>query len=150
MKVAFASPNDEGLPDVRSAYEQLYGDFQENSHGSNALFDERRPEAHLRRRRPEEQLFQGNEFLDKLQGHTQYKVGEAARVVLHTGRNGGTTILPDGGGNLNTAGNQGINKADFNYKHMHQQIAIQEDVLEGTANDAIAVANALDTEVRAR
>jgi hypothetical protein len=96
----------------------------------------------------QEQIFQGNEFLEKLESQTQYKVGEALRVVLHTGRNGGTTVLPDGGGNLNAAGNQGINKAEYNYKHLHQQIAIQEDALEGTANDAVAVANVLDVEVK--
>jgi hypothetical protein len=94
-----------------------------------------------------EQLFQGNEFLDMLEKGSQYKLGEVARVVIHKTRNGGTTFLPDGGGTLNTAGNQGIDKAEYNYKHSHQQIAIQEDVLESTGSNAQAVADVLDVEV---
>jgi hypothetical protein len=94
-----------------------------------------------------EQLFQENELLDLLQKQTRYKVGENHRVVLHTGRAGGTTYLPDGGGNLNTAGQQTLNKADYVYKHVHQPINIQEDVIEQTASDAQSVAQVLDVEV---
>ncbi len=94
-----------------------------------------------------EQLYQDDPFLDMLEKGTRYKLGELARVVIHNNRNAGTTFLPDGGGTLNTAGQQGLNKAEYNYKHMHQQIAIQEDVLESTSNNALAVAEVLDVEV---
>lgn len=94
-----------------------------------------------------EQLYQGNPFLEMLEKQTQYKNGEVHRVTVHTGRNGGTTFLPDGGGTLNTAGEQTLNKADYKYKHIHQQIAIQEDVIEATRGDANAIAEVLDVEV---
>lgn len=94
-----------------------------------------------------EQLYQEDPFLDKIQSQTSYKNGEVHRVTIHTGRNAGTTFLPDGGGTLNTAGQQGLNKADYKYKHMHQQIAIQEDTIEATAGNANAVAEVLDVEV---
>jgi hypothetical protein len=94
-----------------------------------------------------EQLYQGNPFFDMLMKGTKYKVGENHRVTVHTGRSGGTTFLPDGGGTLNTAGQQEIKKADYTYKHAQQQIAIQEDVIEATASDAQSVAEALETEV---
>ena len=50
-----------------------------------------------------EQLYQENPFLDKIEKQTRYTPGETARVVLHTQRGGGFTVLPDGGGSLNTA-----------------------------------------------
>lgn len=94
-----------------------------------------------------EQIYQENPLLDMLEKGSRYKLGEVARVVIHNQRNAGTTFLPDGGGTLNTAGQQGINKAEYNYKHQHQQIAVQEDVLESTASNAEAVAEVLDVEV---
>jgi hypothetical protein len=95
-----------------------------------------------------EQLFQGNEFLDMLESGAKYKIGEVARVVIHKRRSGGTTFVPDGGSPaLNAAGNQGIGHAEYKYKHIHQQIKVEEDVLEQTSNDALAVAEVLDVEV---
>lgn len=97
--------------------------------------------------RLEAQLYQENPFLDKLGKQTRYKIGEVARVPLHVSRNGGFTVLPAGGGALNTAGNQGISKAEYGYTHQHQSIAIQGDVLDSSAGDALSVADALETEV---
>lgn len=94
-----------------------------------------------------QQLFQGNKYLEMLEQGAKYKIGEVARVVIHKRRNGGTTFVPDGGGTLNAAGQQGIGHAEYKYKHMHQQIRVEEDVLEQTSNDALAVAEVLDVEV---
>jgi len=97
--------------------------------------------------RLEEQLYTGTPFLDKIERTTRFKVGEVARTPLHVSRNGGYTVLPSTGGNLNTAGNQGISKAEWNYTNHHQQIALQGSVIDGTEGDALSVANALDTEI---
>lgn len=97
--------------------------------------------------RLEEQLYNGTPFLDKIERTTRFKVGEVARTPLHVSRNGGYTVLPSTGGNLNTAGNQGISKAEWNYTNHHQQIALQGSVIDGTEGDALSVANALDTEI---
>ncbi len=97
--------------------------------------------------RLEEQLFNQTGLLDKIQKLSRYTVGKQAQVPLHVSRNGGYTVLPQGGGMLNAAGNQGIDQAVFNYTHHHQQIALQGDVLAVTDSNTNAVANALDTEV---
>jgi hypothetical protein len=96
----------------------------------------------------EEQLYNENPFLDKIEKTKRFRVGETARVPLHVSRNGGYTTLPAGGGNLNAAGNQGISKAEYNYTNHHQQIAIQGDAIDGTADNSLSVANVLDTEVK--
>jgi hypothetical protein len=97
--------------------------------------------------RLEEQLYQDTPFLSRIQKSTRHTVGETARVPLHTGRNGGYTALPEGGGTLNTAGNQVINKAEYNYTHHHQQIRIQGDAIDGASSNKHSVANVVNTEV---
>jgi hypothetical protein len=96
----------------------------------------------------EEQIYQDTPLLSKIEKLTRHKVGEVARVPLHVSRNGGYTALPAGGGNLNTAGNQGISKAQYNYTNHHQQIAIQGDAIDGTSSNALSVAEVIDTEVK--
>jgi hypothetical protein len=95
-----------------------------------------------------EQLFQGNEWLEMLEAGAKYKIGEVARVVIHKRRSGSTSFVPDGGvAALNVAGAQGIGHAEYKYKHIHQTIKIEEDVLEQTSSNALAVAEVLDVEV---
>ena len=94
-----------------------------------------------------EQLYQENPFLDKIQKQTRYAPGETARVVIHTQRAGGFTVLPDGGGTLNTAGNQGIAKAEFDYTHQHMPIAIQGDVIDSASSNAQTVADVEEAHV---
>lgn len=96
----------------------------------------------------EEQIYQDTPLLSKIEKLTRHKVGEVARVPLHVSRNGGYTALPSGGGNLNTAGNQGISKAQYNYTNHHYQIAIQGDAIDGTSSNALSVAEVIDTEVK--
>lgn len=95
----------------------------------------------------EDQLYQETPFLDRLKKTEKYTVGETARVPLHVTRNGGTTNLPDGGGTLNAAGNQGLQKAEFNYTNIHQQIAVQGDAIDGTKGNANAIVEAADLEI---
>ena len=95
-----------------------------------------------------EQLFQGNEWLEQLEAGAKYKIGEVARVVIHKRRSGSTSFVPDGGSAaLNAAGNQGLGHAEYKYKHIHQTIKVEEDVLEQTSSDALSVAEVLDVEV---
>lgn len=94
-----------------------------------------------------EQLYQENPFLDKLEKQTKYSPGETVRTVVHTQRAGGFTVLPDGGGTLNTAGNQGIAKAEWDYTHQHMPIAIQGDLIDSSDNNAKTVGEALPAHV---
>lgn len=96
----------------------------------------------------EEQLYQETPFLDKIKKLDKYTVGETARVPLHVTRNGGYTPLPDGGGNLNSAGNQGLAKAEYNYTNHHQPIAVQGDAIDGTKGDSNAIVEAADLEIK--
>jgi hypothetical protein len=96
----------------------------------------------------EEQLYQETPFLDRLKKTDKYTVGETARVPLHVSRNGGYTPLPEGGGTLNAAGNQGLAKAEFNYANHHQAIAVQGDAIDGTKGNANAIVEAADLEIK--
>jgi hypothetical protein len=97
--------------------------------------------------RLESQLYQETPFLSKIEKTKRYSIGELARVPLHVSRNGGYTPLPDGGGTLNTAGNQGTAKAEYTYTHHHQPIALQGDVIDQTSNKSLSIANAVNLEV---
>jgi hypothetical protein len=91
-------------------------------------------------------MYQENPFLAKLKKTDKYTVGEEARVVVHDGRNGGYTPLPEGGGTLNEAGQQGYHKAKFNYKNHHQQVAVQGEAIDGTQGDN-AIIEAVSSEI---
>ncbi len=94
-----------------------------------------------------EQLFNENRFLDKLAKVDKYTQGLEARVPIHVRRNGGFTSLPAGGGSLNTAGQQGYNQANYKLTHHHQQIALQGDVVDVTADSTGSIIDAADAEV---
>jgi hypothetical protein len=95
----------------------------------------------------QEMLYQENPFLAKVKKTDKYTVGEEARTVIHDGRNGGYTTLPEGGGTLNEAGQQGYHKAGWKYKNHHIQVAIQGEALDGTENDANALVSAFSAEI---
>lgn len=97
--------------------------------------------------RLEEQLYQDSGLLADIEKTTRFQVGQQARTPLHVTRNGGYSALAAGGGTLNTAGNQGIKQATWNYTHHHQQIAVEGELIDGTLSDALTVANGVDTEV---
>lgn len=96
----------------------------------------------------EEQLYQDTPFLDRIKKVNRYTVGEVARVPIHTGRNGGYTALPDAGGTLNAAGNQQLNKAEFNYRNHNRQVALQGSVIDGTDSTKNSVVDAVELEVK--
>jgi len=98
-------------------------------------------------RRFKEQLYEENRFLDKLKKTDKYTQGKEAKVPLHVSRNGGFTSLPAGGGNLNEAGNQGYDEANFKLTHHHQQVAIQGDILDISADKAGSIVSAGDEEI---
>jgi hypothetical protein len=95
-----------------------------------------------------EQLYEENRFLDKVKKTDRFLEGEKIRVPLHVSRNGGFTSLPAGGGNLNEAGNQGYNKAEYNLTHHHQQVALQGDVIDTTKTNSQAIVSAYDEEIK--
>jgi len=93
------------------------------------------------------QYFTDDEMLKKILTTKKYDHGEVVRVPLHTSRNGGYTPLPEGGGNLNDAGNQVTDKAEYKKANHHYQVAIQGDVIDSTEGDAKAIAQATTTEL---
>jgi len=94
-----------------------------------------------------EQLYEKNRFLEKLKKTNKYTQGKEAKVPLHVSRNGGYTVLPPGGGTLNEAGNQGYDEANFKLTHRHQQVAIQGDILDISADKAGSIVSAADEEI---
>ncbi len=96
--------------------------------------------------RLEEQLYQDNPFLEEIEKTDKYTVGAQAVTPLHTGRNGGYTALPAAGGTLNTAGEQKLAQAIWNYTHHHVQVKIQGSAIDGTKDNSVSVAQAVDVE----
>ncbi len=96
--------------------------------------------------RLEEQLYQDNPFLEELEKTDKYTVGAQAVTPLHVGRNGGYTALPAAGGTLNTAGEQKLAQAVWNYTHHHVQVKIQGSAIDGTKDNSVSVAQAVDVE----
>jgi hypothetical protein len=94
-----------------------------------------------------EQLYEENKFLEKIQKTDKYTQGKEAKVPLHVSRNSGFTSLPPGGGTLNEAGNQGYDEATFKLTHHHQQVAIQGDILDISADKAGSIVSAMDEEI---
>jgi len=98
-------------------------------------------------RQMKEQLYEENRFLEKVKKTPKYTQGKEAKVPLHVSRNGGYTVLPSGGGALNEAGNQGYDEANFKLTHHHQQVAIQGDILDISADKAGSIVSAADEEI---
>ncbi len=94
-----------------------------------------------------EQLYALNPLLERIRKLKSTQVGLQAQTPIHTDRNWGYTALPAAGGNLNTAGQQGLAQATWQYTHHHMQVAIQGSAIDGTQNDTVSVANAIDLEV---
>lgn len=95
----------------------------------------------------EDQLYNGNTVLDKLEKSDEYTVGQQAVVPLKVDRNGGYSAVPAAGSPaLNAAGNVGLAQATYQYKYHWQQIKIENAAIANTSG-AQAVANVIDTEV---
>jgi hypothetical protein len=94
-----------------------------------------------------EQLYQQNPLLDKVKKLKTTQVGQQAVTPIHTGRNWGYTALPAAGGTLNTAGQQELKQATWQYTHHNTQVKIQGSAIDGTRGDALSVAEVVDLEV---
>lgn len=94
-----------------------------------------------------EQLYNQNPFLDRVKKFKNTQVGQQAVTPIHTGRNWSYTALPGSGGTLNTAGQQEMKQATWQYKHHYQPIKIESATIDGTRSDTLSVAEAIDTEV---
>jgi hypothetical protein len=97
--------------------------------------------------RLEEQLYDGNPLLDELEKTSRFHTGKEAVTPLHKSRNGGYSAKPASGGTLNSAGNQGIDQAVWNYTHHYQQIEIESAAVDQTDGKPLSVANVIETEV---
>lgn len=63
--------------------------------------------------RIEKQFYDENPLFDRLQKVEATMIGEKAIVPIHKGRNGGYTSTNAAGGNLNTAGEQRVDSAEY-------------------------------------
>lgn len=97
--------------------------------------------------RLQEQILQDDSLLTMVETTRRFHVAKEAVTPIHTGRSPGYTALGTGGGNLNAAGNQASKQAKWNYTNHHFNIAVEGETIDGTADNAIAVANVIDTEV---
>jgi hypothetical protein len=96
----------------------------------------------------EDQLYQGDPLLDRVERTSKYNIGEYAVTPILTGRSSGYSVVPGSGASaLNAAGNAVVKQAKWGFTHHHQQIKVEGSAIDQTTNTAVAVANAVDTEM---
>jgi hypothetical protein len=98
--------------------------------------------------RLEDQLYQGDPLLDRIERTSKYNIGEYALTPILTGRSAGYSVAASGiNTSLNAAGNATIKQAKWGFTHHHQQIKIEGSAIDQTAGKAESVANVVDTEM---
>lgn len=97
----------------------------------------------------EEQLYQENELLSLFEKvEPQKEVGNVALVPIHTGRNGGYTVVSKEGSNeLNAAGAQVVKQAEYTYTHHWYQVELETAVIDESSGSDLAVAKAANFEM---
>ena len=96
----------------------------------------------------EEQLYQGNPFLEAMEKRKPaISIGDTAQTPIHTGRSGGYSVKPRSGGALNAPDSQKVNAASWVWTHHYFQIQIESSTIDETANNSLAAAEVVDTEV---
>jgi len=97
----------------------------------------------------EEQLYQENELLSLFEKvEPQKEVGNVALVPIHTGRNGGYTVVSKEGSNeLNAAGSQVVKQAEYTYTHHWYQVELESAVIDESSGSDLAVAKAANFEM---
>ena len=96
----------------------------------------------------EEQLYQGNPFLEAMEKRKPaIQIGDTAQTPIHTGRSGGYSVKPRNGGTLNAADSQKVNAASWVWTNHYFQIQIESSTIDETANNSLAAAEVVDTEV---
>jgi len=96
----------------------------------------------------EEQLYQGNPFLEAMEKRKPaISIGDTAQTPIHTGRSGGYSVKPRTGGALNAPDSQKVNAASWVWTHHYFQIQIESSTIDETANNSLAAAEVVDTEV---
>lgn len=95
----------------------------------------------------ENQLIGGSAVLEKVENSgKKHLQGKKAITAVKVGRNGGITVLPSGGGNLNDAGSQQQIQAEWYLSHQFQTISIDSETID-TTTGAQAIVNVVDTEI---
>lgn len=96
----------------------------------------------------EDQLYNGNPFLEAMEKRKPaIVIGDTAQTPIHTGRSGGYSVKPRDGGILNPANKQKVNAASWVWTNHYFQIQIESSTIDETANNSLAAAEVVDTEV---
>jgi hypothetical protein len=96
----------------------------------------------------EAQLYQDNPFLATIEKRKPaITIGDTAQTPIHTGRSGGYSAKPRGGGSLNAADEQKVNAASWTWTHHYFQIQIESATIDETSNNSLAAAEVVDVEV---
>ena len=95
-----------------------------------------------------EQLYQDNPILSRVKKLKNSSTGQQAQTTIHTGRNEGFSLTSSAGTTaLNAATNQSYAQATWNYKHAHQQVAIDGAAIDQSNGDVNALASVIDEEM---
>lgn len=96
----------------------------------------------------EKQFYDDNPFLQQVEKLQATMIGEKALVPIHKSRNTGYVSTAAAGGNLNTAGEQGVDAAEYTLVYHWQQISLQAAALNQTGSGAQSVVVAKDLEIQ--
>lgn len=95
-----------------------------------------------------EQLYQDNPILSRVKKLKNSSTGQQAQTAIHTARNEGFSFTSNAGTTaLNAATQQGYEQATWNYKHAHQQVAIDGAAIDQSNGDVNALASVIDEEM---
>lgn len=96
------------------------------------------------------QFYDKYPFLDDLERTSKYTIGNKARVPLHSGRSGGTTVLGPAGGTLNANTGQLVAEADYTLAYNWDSIGIQFGALNQVAGGNLSIVESLDLQIKGK
>lgn len=98
--------------------------------------------------RLEKQFYDDTRWFDSVERTNKHTIGRRAQVPVHVDRGGGFSVLGAAGGNLNTAGAQKVDRADYELSYPWQPVAIEAGALDqADASGARSVVSAANLEV---
>jgi hypothetical protein len=98
--------------------------------------------------RLEKQFYDENPFLDRVSKFEATTIGEKAIVPIHNGRSGGYTSTLAAGGNLNPAGQQEVDAAEYTLPYHYFSVKLEAAAIAQAAGGDSSVVVSKDLELK--
>lgn len=90
------------------------------------------------------QFYDANPWLDMIEKKQRVVIGKRAQVPVHLDRAGGTSILSNAGGTLNTSGAEQVDQAQYNMAYGYFPVGIQVGAMNEITGGQQSVGDALE------